>query len=438
MLQTLFHIPHAIAGWPVFGIGWALVAWLLICGVWAILLLRVPEKRKELAGALPLMLLVAAMIVFVAPRIEERDIAGNLQGVPIRGYGVMMLIAIVSGVGLAGYRAKRMGLEPEIIFSLALWMCVAGVIGARGFYVIQKWDQFRSDDIGLMLAKIFSFTEGGLVVFGSAIGALLALLLFCRMRRLPPLAIADLVAPSMMVGLAIGRIGCLLNGCCYGGYCELPLAIQFPPEAPVYIDQLVSGELYGVSFGERQDPTTGKTQVVVKAVRPGSAADRDGVTAGEVVTHIAGMKIDELSETRMVLGEVYRHLWQDRLKGEQTVVEFNTPERRWTLPLKSLPVHPTQIYSAIDAGLLALVLWFFYPFRRNDGEVLALMLTLHPISRFLLEVVRTDEGGALGTPFTISQLVGFLFLAIAVTLWLSIELRPRGRALPLPASHAAG
>ena len=64
---------------------------------------------------------------------------------------------------------------------------------------------------------------------------------------------------------------------------------------------------------------------------------------------------------------------------------------------------PTQLYAAIDAGLLALVLWFYYPFRRRDGEVFALLITLHPISRFFLEMIRSDEPGQFGTGLTISQ-----------------------------------
>jgi phosphatidylglycerol:prolipoprotein diacylglycerol transferase len=433
MLQTLFHIPHELAGWPVFGVGWALGAWIVLGVVWLLLLSRIPEKRKELAGALPLMLLVAAMIVFIAPRLEEADAAGKVLGVPIRGYGVMMLVAIVTGVGLASYRARRMGLDPELMFSLALWMCIAGVIGARAFYVVQKWEQFYSSDPVAMATKIFSFTEGGLVVFGSAIGALAALILFCRLKNLPTLAIADLVAPSMMFGLAIGRIGCLLNGCCYGGYCELPLALKFPPEAPVYADQLTSGELFGARMAERVDPTTKAIQVVAVDVRPGSPAADVGIETGEVITYIAGYKIDGMQDVRFVFGELAKHVEQNRAQGKPTEMQVNrhSPWVIDALPPRSLPVHPTQIYSAIDALVLGLVLWFFYPFRRHDGEVIALMLTLHPISRFLLEVVRTDEGGALGTPFTISQLVGFLFLAIALLLWIFIERRPAGSALPL-------
>src|SRR5688572_29062825 len=105
MFQTILLIPHEIAGWPVFGIGWALGIWAAICVLWLLLLTRVPEKQKELMGALPLMALVAAMIMFVAPRIEVLNEAGQPIGLPIRGYGVMVLVAIIAGVGLAAYRA---------------------------------------------------------------------------------------------------------------------------------------------------------------------------------------------------------------------------------------------------------------------------------------------------------------------------------------------
>jgi phosphatidylglycerol:prolipoprotein diacylglycerol transferase len=423
MLQTILLIPDKIAGIPVFGLGWALGVWAVICVAWLALLARLPEKKKELASAFPLMLIVAAMIVWVAPHIEV-TIHGE-RGLPIRGYGVMMLLAIVAGVGLAAYRAKRMGIDPEQIFNLALAMCFAGVVGARAFYVIQKWDQFQGD-----LAKIFSFTEGGLVVFGSAIGAIAALVGYCLYRKLPTLAIADIVAPSMMVGLAIGRIGCLLNGCCYGGYCELPIAIRFPPEAPVYMDQLFSGMLYGIEFAEETDPKTKKTHVIAKHVIPGSVAAQSGVQDGEAIEFIEGYRIDNLKDVHFVIGQIEerRQLNPDR----SFRIQINQHEKMDLdkLPARSQSVHPTQIYSSIDALLLAAVLWFFYPFRRRDGEVLALMLTLHPISRFVLEIVRTDEAGALGTPFTISQLVGFGFLAAAIALWCYIETRRRPLALP--------
>ena len=99
-------------------------------------------------------------------------------------------------------------------------------------------------------------------------------------------------------------------------------------------------------------------------------------------------------------------------------------------PARSAPIHPAQLYAAIDAGLLALVLWNFFPYRRRDGEVFALMLTIHPISRFLLEMVRSDEPGQFGTQLTISQWLSIAFLAAAAVLWWYIERQPRGSVLP--------
>src|SRR5256885_544272 len=72
-------------------------------------------------------------------------------------------------------------------------------------------------------------------------------------------------------------------------------------------------------------------------------------------------------------------------------------------PPRAGPVIGAQLSAAIDAVLLALVLWFFFPYRRHDGEVFALLVTLHPISRFFLEMIRRDEPGQFGTSLTISQ-----------------------------------
>ena len=72
---------------------------------------------------------------------------------------------------------------------------------------------------------------------------MIAVLFFIRKHGLPALATFDLIAPSMMIGLALGRIGCFLNGCCYGGPTSLPWAVRFPPGSPPYVDQVASGLL---------------------------------------------------------------------------------------------------------------------------------------------------------------------------------------------------
>ncbi len=115
MQRTLYliPIPDDLFGLPVLGFGWLLILWGVIVAVWIYLLSRKPNFSAEISGHIGLFVVVAAAIVFVLPmlRVEE---AGQL-GFPIRGYGVMLVLAIVSSVGLAAYRGQRMGLNPEVI-----------------------------------------------------------------------------------------------------------------------------------------------------------------------------------------------------------------------------------------------------------------------------------------------------------------------------------
>ena len=127
------------------------------------------------------------------------------DGLPVRGYGVMLLAGIVAGVGMAMYRARQGGLDPEVIISLAIWMVICGVIGARLFYVIEYWEQnFAGKSLRDTLLEIVNVPEGGLVIYGGFIGAAVGFIMFIRKHRLPLLAMADLVAPSMAIGLALG------------------------------------------------------------------------------------------------------------------------------------------------------------------------------------------------------------------------------------------
>ena len=100
------------------------------------------------------------------------------------------------------------------------------------------------------------------------------------------------------------------------------------------------------------------------------------------------------------------------------------------LPTSSLPVHPTQIYAAVHALLLCLLLVAFYPYRRFDGAVLALLLTTYPPARFLLEAIRNDELGFAGTSLTLSQWVSVALFLAALLLWAKLLLiGPRQLAL---------
>jgi phosphatidylglycerol:prolipoprotein diacylglycerol transferase len=421
MRQTLFYIPDHLGPLPMFGpAGWAAIAWTLICIGLVAWLVRRQGFSTETKSYLPVMIIVWVALAFLAPVLVEEG-----YGIPIRGYGVLMLLGVVAGVAMATYRARQMGVDPEIIFSLAFVLFITAIAGARVFYVIQYWDkQFKADTLGETVGNVLNVTQGGLVVYGSLIGGLAGGIWYLRRHKLPILAIGDMVAPSLLVGLAIGRIGCLMNGCCYGGVCEQPWAITFPYFSPPYHEQLEAGErpALGVQLREVkiEEDDQQKNIVIIAGITADGIAAGQGLQIGGEVTHIDGRAIQSLAHANHLLQLPRTHI---------AIKQHGADAVSIVLP-RSKPVHPTQIYSAINATLLAALLWVAYPFRGRDGVIIALLLTLYPITRFLLERIRTDEDFRFGTSLTISQLVSLGVLAIAIGLWFYIFRKPAHTALP--------
>ncbi len=430
--STLFYIPHADPWWqiPLFGLGWGLallvIAGLIVLG-WS---LHRHGWKAEVLGEVPMFLILAAALYWVVPLVEERTAAGEWLGVPIRAYGMMMLLGIICALWLLIHQAGQMGVPGEVMFSLAFWMILSGFLGARLFYVIEYWHQFKDPSWTATLSNILKLTDGGLVVYGSFIGAASAACVFLRRHRLPLLAIADLLGPSMMLGLAFGRIGCLMNGCCWGGICDhSSLGITFPQGSPPYVDQIKKGTLLGLHMEPQPDGT-----YLVRQVDAGGRADRYGLKAGDRVEQFVLPSEEALS--RMRHGEqVDTALLVLQLSdGRRVDWEFGQ------LPPRSAAVYPTQILSSINAALIGLFLWAYYPFRRRDGVVAALMVSIYPVTRILLEIIRTDESSLLEMSFklTISQAVSGLLLAAVLGLWWYVMSRPPGSALPRkPAGRAA-
>ena len=154
-------------------------------------------------------------------------IAFSIGSFAIHWYGVFVAAGFLAGLWTAGRRGLRDRLSPQKISDLGPWIIVGGLIGARLLYVLSYW---KEDFAGQSWVNIFMIRNGGLVYYGGFIGAALSTILFCRWKQLPLWKVADAFAPSVALGHALGRIGCLMTGCCYGKVCQLPWAIRFPSD----------------------------------------------------------------------------------------------------------------------------------------------------------------------------------------------------------------
>jgi phosphatidylglycerol:prolipoprotein diacylglycerol transferase len=148
-------------------------------------------------------------------------------GLTVHGFGAMLVLAFISSTLLATWRAKKEGLDPEVILDMAFWVFLGGLAGARLFYVVQYWGRSIHG-----FWEIFQFWKGGIVFYGSIIGGAVAFFVYRGLRPFPLRPFLDVVAPSIAVGVLFGRLGCFLNGCCFGDPCTLPWAVAFPRPSP--------------------------------------------------------------------------------------------------------------------------------------------------------------------------------------------------------------
>jgi len=152
---------------------------------------------------------------------------------PVHAYGFMLALSFLLGIWLAAYRARRGNLDPDAIIDVGFYVIIAAIIGARLYYVLLHFESFRDD----LLSIVNPFQDksigiGGLVMYGGLIGAIIAGVLFFRIKKYPFLPYADASAPSIGLGIFLTRIGCFLNGCCYGAHSEGPLSVSFPLASP--------------------------------------------------------------------------------------------------------------------------------------------------------------------------------------------------------------
>ncbi len=148
----------------------------------------------------------------------------------ISSYGVMLSLAFMFGVVITTKLAEKRKIDSDEVINLSFVIMISSILGARLLYVLFHLDEFEGRWIYTFWPVQRDGTVGlsGLILLGGVIGAIFAGLIYCGIRRLPVWKTADSMAPALAFGIFLGRIGCFLNGCCFGKACEWPWGIQNP------------------------------------------------------------------------------------------------------------------------------------------------------------------------------------------------------------------
>jgi len=317
----------------------------------------------------------------------------------VKSYGLMMVVGFLSAVSLIRYLSRNITPNPHLITNAALYSLIAGVAGARLFYVIHHFSDFQG-----RLLSVFAIWEGGLELLGGAILAITVIFLYLLYLKLPIRRYFDILAIGLMLALVFGRIGCFLNGCCFGKPTELPWAVRFPYGSHAYRSQ-VNPDL------DRNRP---KPQLKLPEEFFGYYYE-DG-------KKFFGCR----SERKRLYGlKPYKDLTEDQKEW----LEKSDKKR-------SLPVYPTELYSSANGAILCLILYLFWrrAQRAGNGKKLfakpgctfGLMFVLYGIARFLIEFLRDDNPfehawWAIYRGGTVSQNLGIYMTILGVVLMLIFQ-----------------
>lgn len=142
----------------------------------------------------------------------------------LRWYGLLIASAVLIGVTLSQYLAKRRGVDPDLLGDLAIWLVIPAILAARIYYVLFEWQEYaqRPEDI-------IAVWKGGIAIHGAIIGGTLATIVFARLKRISFWQLLDLVAPSLILGQAIGRWGNFFNSEAFGKPTDLPWKLYIAP-----------------------------------------------------------------------------------------------------------------------------------------------------------------------------------------------------------------
>ncbi len=348
-------------------------------------------------------------------------------GWSLPGYGVALMIGFLVSIWWGAKRALRSGANPDVVLNCGFLALFGGVVGSRVMYVWHYWDQFaRRDDL---LWALLDVRKGGLEVYGGVLLVVVSVLIYLRLWKHSIRWYLDIIAPSAALGMGIGRIGCFLNGCCWGGMCELPWSVQFPYGSNAarqhWIERRPGADLpKELVFVSPQAllPDGSAAQPISRELLNWDVSDADIARAVEreqaLAAEIAGLRQQEAQAATAEEKNQLRARAQ-ALQRKQVSLPYydirvqmkrygvtSAELRAMAVEYRSLSVHPVQLYSTVTLLVLAAFLNALYWQRRFDGQVICVFLLVEPLTRWALEVLRADNPVDTLGMFTISQGIG--------------------------------
>ncbi len=374
-------------------------------------------------------------------------------GWTLKSYGFMMMAGFLSAVYLAMRRCMRVKADPDAMLNCAFVSLVVGVIGARIFFVIHYWDESFANAANPLLAMV-NLTQGGLEFLGGVIPAIFVVALYLKWNGLSIRLYGDAMAIVIPWGLCFGRIGCFLNGCCFGSpwvdQHQGPgsaLAVQFPFGSPAAVRQweerriTIPAELIYHGFKsdgksplweampmgrdlismtpEAREKPLRKFNQLKESLKHAQAEDPDGEETSKLAERLKRQEsirdAHRLKIAPLLIAQKYPSREDPGIRTAFSEVR-GLADRH-----PALWARPSQLYSAVSALLLANLLARIFHRRKRHGLVFGLLLVLYPLNRLALEVIRSDN--PLDTfGLTVSQAMSLGMIAAGI-IWIVVIYR---------------
>lgn len=336
--------------------------------------------------------------------------------ISIKSYGAMMVLGFLSGLWMSRWRCRKVGGNPDFITNLSIYILFAGVFGARFMHVFHNWESYQGN-----LGDILAIWSGGLEFLGGVVLAVIVAVIIFRWKKLSALHYMDILAPGLMLGLAFGRVGCLLNGCCFGAPCDVAWGARFPAvnhmtqRAPGCEKETLSQYSYAYDYQLTPDldryPDQPPLVQLPNDYYRGYLVDKG--------LHWVPTK-DQIPTGQVVIPA-------PKPMGELTASQIEAL-KQGHFPMHK--IHPAQIYSIIKALGICLILNIAWRWRKKEGQIFSLMLILYGIARFLVELLRVEPLEFDG--LSISQNMGLILVVTGFVLWAWINRQAAQGKHPTP------